>query len=325
MKILASEFILPIRNGWQCHASHILPLPDGEVFSVFFCGSYEGCGDVRIYGSLRNPDGHWSDAVPLSEDDGMPNWNPVLFRREDGVVFLFYKSGPDCSVWYTRCRISEDNCRTWSESFELVPGDRSGGRGPVRNKPICLADGSILAPGSTELGEWKCFFDRSTDGGKTWQRSEDIRLEPALLEKYDNPAGRGIIQPTLWQTGTGIHAMMRSSEGHIFRTDSSDGIHWCHPYPTSMPNNNSGIDAVKLPDSRIVLCCNPVNANWGPRSPLSLYISEDNGNTFTLLTHLFTDTRGGYAYPALQYADGCLHISYTWDRKSIAYMCLADI
>ena len=324
MKILASEFILPIRTGWQCHASHILPLPGGEVFSVFFYGSYEGCGDVRIYGSLRSPDGQWSEAVPLSEDDGLPNWNPVLFRREDGVVFLFYKSGPDCSVWHTRCRISEDNCRTWGESFELVPDDRSGGRGPVRNKPIYLADGSILAPGSTELGEWKCFFDRSTDGGKTWQRSEDIRLESALLEKYDNLAGRGIIQPTLWQTDAGIHAMMRSSEGYIFRTDSPDGIHWCRPYPTSMPNNNSGIDTVKLPDGRIVLCCNPVGDNWGRRTPLSLYISDDNGESFTLLTHLFTDTKGAYAYPALQYADGCLHISYTWDRQSIAYMCLTD-
>ena len=325
MKIVASEFILPIREGWQCHASHILPLPNGEVFSVFFYGSREGSDDVRIYGSLRSSDGQWSEAVPLSEDDGMPNWNPVLFRREDGVVFLFYKSGPDCSVWHTRCRISEDNCRTWGESFELVPGDRSGGRGPVRNKPIYLTDGSILAPGSTELGEWKCFFDRSIDGGKTWQRSEDIRLEPALLEKYDNMAGRGIIQPTLWQTDSGIHAMMRSSEGRIFRTDSPDGIHWCRPYPTSMPNNNSGIDLVKLPDGRLVLCCNPISDNWGKRTPISLYISEDNGNTFTLLTHLFTSSIGGYAYPALQYADGCLHISYTWDRKSIAYMCLTDI
>ena len=33
----------------------------------------------------------------------------------------------------------------------------------------------------------------------------------------------------------------------------------------------------------------------------------------------------GIGYSSLQYADGCLHISYTWDRKSIAYMCLTDI
>ena len=146
MKIIASELILPIRDGWQSHASHILPLPGGEVYSVFFYGSREGNNDVRIYGSLRHTDGSWTEAVPLSEDDSVPHWNPVLFRREDGPVLLFYKVGPNCSTWLTRCRVSTDNCRSWSESFELVPGDVSGGRGPVRNKPIYLADGSILAP-----------------------------------------------------------------------------------------------------------------------------------------------------------------------------------
>ena len=325
MKIIASELILPIRDGWQSHASHILPLPGGEVYSVFFYGSREGNNDVRIYGSLRHTDGSWTEAVPLSEDDSVPHWNPVLFRREDGPVLLFYKVGPTCSTWLTRCRVSTDNCRSWSESFELVPGDVSGGRGPVRNKPIYLADGSILAPGSTELGEWKCFFDRSTDGGKTWQRSADVRLDAQWLGKYDCLNGRGIIQPTLWQTEQGIHALMRSSEGYIFRTDSPDGIHWCTPYATKLPNNNSGIDAVSLPDGRLVLCCNPVGSNWGQRTPLSLYISEDNGSTFHLLTHLYTDTRGGYAYPALQYEDGRLHISYTWDRLSIAFMCLTAL
>ena len=36
MKILANEFIIPLRQGWQSHASHILPLPGGEVYAVFF-------------------------------------------------------------------------------------------------------------------------------------------------------------------------------------------------------------------------------------------------------------------------------------------------
>ena len=325
MKILSNEFIIPLRDGWQSHASHILPLPGGEVFSVFFYGSREGNNDVCIYGSLRSADGIWSEATRLSEDDNMPHWNPVLFRREDGAVLLFYKVGPNCSHWFTRCRISTDNCRTWSESFELVDGDRTGGRGPVRNKPVYLTDGSVLAPGSTELGEWKCFFDRSCDGGITWQRSGDVCLDPSWLKDYDCIDGHGIIQPTLWQTERGIHALMRSSEGYIFRTDSPDGITWCTPYATELPNNNSGIDMVRLPDGRLVLCCNPVAANWGQRTPLSLYISEDNGATFRLLTHLQTDANGGFAYPALQYENGRLHISYTWNRLSIVYMCLTDL
>ena len=65
MKILANEFVISLRDGWQSHASHILPLPGGEVYCVFFYGTAEGNDDVRIFGSLRDNRGVWSDPVPL--------------------------------------------------------------------------------------------------------------------------------------------------------------------------------------------------------------------------------------------------------------------
>lgn len=324
MKIIANEFVLPFRNDWQCHASHFLALGKGTVFCVFFYGSKEGNDDVRIFGSFRNADCSWSNPVPLSEDDGIPHWNPVLFQRKDGSVLLFYKVGKTISDWKTRCRISFDQCRTWSDSFELVEGDESGGRGPVRNKPIYLSDGSVLAPASTERGEWKCFFDRSFDGGKTWQRSRDLCVPGERLAQYPSPNEKGIIQPTVWESDDGVHALMRSTERVIFRTDSVDATHWCDPYPIDMPNNNSGIDLVRLPDGRILLACNPVAENWGKRTPISLFVSEDNGYHFQLYTHLTTQS-GKYAYPALQYENGRVHITYTWNRKTIQYMCLDEL
>lgn len=118
---------------------------------------------------------------------------------------------------------------------------------------------------------------------------------------------------------------MRCSEGFVYRTTSPDGVHWTQPTATDLPNNNSGIDAVRLPDGRIVVCCNPIGTNWGRRTPLSLYVSDNNGIHFTLLTHLYTKSDGEYAYPALQYENGKLHISYTWERKSVAYLCLTDL
>ena len=314
MKILANEFILPFREGRQCHASHFVTLGEGEVFCVYFYGSKEGNDDVCIYGSKRTPDGRWSAPRLLSEEDGLPHWNPVLFRRKDGAVVLFYKVGKTIANWYTKCRISYDNCETWGDSFEMIPNDTTGGRGPVRNKAIYLSDGSILAPGSTEQGRWKCFFDRSMDEGKTWTRSRDL----CILPEEDL---KGIIQPTLWQSAEGVHALLRSTEGKIYRTDSPDGVEWCDPYPTDMSNNNSGIDLVALPDGRLILCCNPVSGNWASRTPLSLFESRDNGKTFTLLSHLVT-MEGKYAYPALRYEEGKLHITYTWNRKTLQYFCL---
>lgn len=206
MKIIANEFVLPFTEGWQSHASHFLVLGEGKIFCVYFYGSKEGNGDIRIYGSFRTSDCKWSTPIPLSEDDGIPHWNPVLFRRKDGAVVLYYKVGKTIADWITKCRISYDDCVTWSAPFEMIPGDRSGGRGPVRNKAIYLSDGSILAPGSTERGEWKCFFDRSTDEGKTWERSPDLCIPAQRLAVYESAAEKGIIQPTVWESPTGIHA-----------------------------------------------------------------------------------------------------------------------
>ena len=322
MKILASEFVIPFREGWSSHASHFTLLPDGRVFCVYFYGSKEGADDVRIYGSMRGTDGLWGEPVALTEDDGVPHWNPVLFERADGAHVLFYKIGKTIPDWKTYYKLSFDNCATWSQPKELVEGDTSGGRGPVRNKAIILSDGRILAPGSTEQGEWKCCFDVSVDGER-WERSEDLVISAEMQGKYESTAAHGIIQPTVWESAEGVHALMRSTEGYIYRADSKDALHWCAPYRTAMPNNNSGIDVATAPDGRVFLVCNPIGTN-GVRSPLTIYVSTDNGTSFTLFTQLVTGA-GKFAYPAMRYADGCLHVTYTWNRKTIGYICLGDI
>ena len=324
MKITANEFALPMGLNTECHASHFVTLGEGRIFLVCFLGSREGHNDVRIVGVHRAPDGTWSQPQAITEDDGLPHWNPVLLKRRDGAILLFYKVGKPIADWKTRFMVSYDGCKTWSASQELVAADEGGGRGPVRNKAIYLRDGSILAPASTERGEWKCFFDRSVDEGKTWQRSRDLCVPNGTLDGYAVRKGKGIIQPTLWESHEGVHALMRSSEGAIYRTDSNDGITWCDPYRTQIPNNNSGIDLDVLPDGRVLLCCNPVGNNWGARSPISLFVSTDNGKSFSLLTHL-TTMQGEYSYPAVRYENGKLHVTYTWNRRTIQYFCLEDI
>lgn len=323
MKILANEFILPFREGLECHASSFVNLTDGRVFCVFFYGSKEGHDDERIYGSFRNSDGSWTDATAISEDDGIAHWNPVLFRRNDGAYVLYYKIGKTIPEWKTYYRISYDECQSWSDSCELVKGDESGGRGPVRNKAIYLSDGSILAPASTEQGEWKCFFDHSTDNGKTWTKSNIISITDEIKGKYETLDGHGIIQPTVWESSEGYHALMRSTEGWIYRSDSKDAVNWCQPYRIDVPNNNSALDAVMIPDGRLFLVCNPVQDKHF-RTPLSIFVSKDNGKTFSLYTQLVT-MPGKYHYPALRYENECLHVTYSWNFKTIVYTCLGDL
>lgn len=323
MKILANEFVLPIGQNTECHASHFVLTNDGRIFCVFFFGSKEGRDDIRIYGAFRNEGGGWGEPFPISEDDGIAHWNPVLFRKKDGSFLLFYKIGKIIPEWKTYYRVSYDNCRTWSDSRELVPGDECGGRGPVRNKAYYLEDGSILAPASSEQGEWKCFFDRSYDDGATWERTADLSISEEMKGKYDSLDKKGIIQPTIWTSDEGYHALMRSTEGKIYRTDSLDAKKWCTPYAIDMPNNNCGIDVVKHPDGRLFLVCNPTDTN-PKKTPLSIYVSEDNGKTFELYSNLTTMV-GNYLYPAVRFEDGKMHITYTWNYRNVAYVCLSEL
>ena len=132
--------------------------------------------------------------------------------------------------------------------------------------------------------------------------------------------GRGVIQPTLWESSPGtVHMLLRSTEGSIYRSDSTDGgVSWCPPYDTGLPNNNSGIDLDRLPNGWLVLACNPVADNWGARTPMSLLVSRDNGVSWDKLLDLDSG-KGEFAYPAVVASGPQLHVTYTWKRENIAY------
>ena len=130
------EFIFENKPTDSCHASTVLPLDDGRVVAAWFAGTKESADDVDILTSVRSESG-WSEPVRVSADRNIPHWNPVLFRRADGKIMLFFKVGKKIPMWKTYFSLS-DNGVDWSEPAELVPGDISGGRGPVKNKPIRL-------------------------------------------------------------------------------------------------------------------------------------------------------------------------------------------
>lgn len=317
-----------------CHASTLVELNNGELLCCWFGGTHEGNADVAIYISRRGIDGLWS--VPQKLADGAEaNWNPVLFKAANNKLVLFYKEGQQIASWRTFIMESEDDGKSWSKPRELVVGDTSGGRGPVRNKLLRLSDGRILAGASTEHGLWKAYADRSDDDGLTWSLSNPITIadlkyqagektaESSIAVSQQSFYGRGVIQPSLWESADGsVHMLLRSSEGYIYHSDSFDGgITWCNAYPTELVNNNSGLDLTRGSDDCLYLVCNPVAANWGLRSPLSVFKSCDDGESWSKLCDLETE-KGEFSYPAVVAGKSKLYISYTYNRRNIA---LAEI
>lgn len=319
----------------SAHASTIVELKDGSLMAAWFGGTGEGNPDVAIWTS-RARSGQspvWSPPEELAREPGVPCWNPVLFHTTDGRLWLYYKFGSSPDTWTAARKHSEDDGKTWSLAEHLP----AGLIGPVRAKPLVLSDGTIVSGSSTEAyHSWAVWIERSIDAGKTWTRTGPIVPPPSAIKTRadkgttPNPAHvpgsqdadetTGIIQPSVVSLrGNHLRFYARSTANiaRIIVADSfDDGLTWTGVRPLDLPNPNSGIDAIALKDGRVVLVFN--NTTTG-RTPLNLGVSDD-GEHFKIFATL-EDGPGEYSYPAIiQGNDGDLYITYTWNRKSIAFL-----
>lgn len=306
----SAEFVFPPRRREQCHAPSLALLPGQQLFCAWFAGSREGHRDTAIW-LARRADGRWSPPQQVAKVGDEAHWNPVLFVA-GGSVYLFFKVGPSPRTWRTYWMRRPAGGGDWSAPAELVPGD-VGGRGPVKNKPIELADGTWLAPASVETARsWDCYADRSEDCGRSWRPS------PLVPRRRRDFPGLGIIQPSLWQAADGrVHMLARSTAGRVYRANSDDaGRSWSEAAATALPNNNSGLDLVRLAGGRLVLALNPVAGNRGRRSPLVLLAADEDGERWEQL-EVLEDGPGEYSYPAVIATDAGVAVAYTWRRRSI--------
>lgn len=305
--VLKSEFIYETAPYPSCHASTIESTPSGLV-AAWFGGTHEKHPDVGIW--LSRHDGtKWLTAVEVAngiQADGKtrhPTWNPVLFQAKDGPLLLFYKVGPSPSRWWGMLIKSSDGGKTWSAPQRLPEGIL----GPIRAKPVWLADGTLLCPSSSEHDGWRVHMEMTRDLGATWTKTEALNDGKEF----------GAIQPTvLFHPGNRLQALNRSRQGRVTEIWSEDGgKKWRSMKATSLLNPSAGIDGVTLKDGRHLLVYNPVSRG---RTPLVLGLSKDGKEWQTALT--LESEPGEYSYPAIiQAPDGKVHITYTWQRKKIRY------
>ena len=318
--LVREEFICEQSPTPASHASTIIATEQGLV-AAWFGGQKERAPDVGIWLS-RHDEARWSAPERVATGrmpDGSPCpcWNPVLFQPRGGPLMLFFKAGPRESEWWGEVQTSTDGGRTWSAARRLPDGIL----GPIKNKPVQLADGTILSPSSTEefrtgpqgktVEIWKAHLEHSSDGGQTWTK----------IGPLADPSQANVIQPTALVHDDGrLQILLRSMVGRIQEAWSSDqGRTWSAIQPTSLPNPDSGIDAVKLRDGRFLLVYNHSLAGGADRRVLNVAISSDGRRWNAAL--VLESQRGEYSYPAvIQAADGLVHITYTYNRKRIKHV-----
>src|SRR5690606_19763618 len=104
---------------------------------------------------------------------------------------------------------------------------------------------------------------------------------------------------------------------------ADNGKTWSKMTAMDLPNPNSGTDAVTLQDGRQLLVYNhSTRQGQEPkdRNMLNLAISADGKKWKPVMTLENIPVADGYAYPAIiQSADGLVHITYTFNRRTIKY------
>ena len=160
------------------------------------------------------------------------------------------------------------------------------------------------------INGWQIHIERASGLGQTWTTT------PPLNDGHTF----GLIQPSLLTYADGrLQLLCRSRQNVIAAAWSSDeGRTWSAPYATSLPNPNSGTDAVTLHDGRQLLV---YNHSTTARTPLNVAVSQDGENWQAALT--LETNPGEYSYPAvIQTAENLVHISYTWNRTHIKHVVL---
>ncbi|MES1249658.1 MAG: sialidase family protein, partial [Chitinophaga rupis] len=281
----------------------------------------------------------WTEGIKVA--DGIQNdtlryacWNPVLYQVPGGALLLFYKVGPSPSKWKGWLIRSKDGGVSWSKPSALPEGFL----GPIKNKPVLLHNGILICPSSTEGKGWKVHFELTADEGKTWKMAGPVaagnvsavkggEFSEKVSDTNPPPGGQAIQPSILFHKDGRLQALCRSQNRAILETWSADnGLTWSPLALTTLPNNNSGTDAVTLADGRQLLVYNhvlpPAGQAKGARSPLNVALSPD-GKIWYAAAVLETDTLGQYSYPAvIQTADGLVHIVYTWRRKKIKHVVI---
>jgi predicted neuraminidase len=317
MPVLLWESVAePSERFPACHCSVILELPDGTLMVGYYAGEDEAHPTAAWVLARREPGAQGFGPLSIVADaPGKPEGNGVLFRNADGQLLLIYGtmhgrlSGPPGEgVRWTSCDLkikrSADDGVTWSEDEMIAP---DLGHVP-RCKPIRLRNGDIIF--GTEYKDGYSRFWISSDEGRSWTMTERVSggqtEQPALIER-SNGSLLALLRPA-------------GEEPRIFRSESKDGgWTWSPAVPTEFSCPHAALDAVRLTDGRIVMAW---NREPDRRNPLTLAMSEDEGETWPHQRDLVTGD-GQFHYPAIiQTADGLLHVSFTNNRRTIDHIAL---
>lgn len=311
------------------HASALLAMPSqhpAEMLAFWFAGKRESAPDVQIYYSAFDRRAQqWLPAKSVVERHDLAKQlgqgvrrigNPVAWLDAERRVHLFVVAtglGGWAASRIVHLKQSEqaDGDVLASLQFDVV------GMLPlswlfntsylVRTGPVALADGGMALPVYFEIGNkhpsmaW--FGPKGEFRGLTHMTQRQTYLQPAVVATT----------PTQW-----LGFLRDYDAQHIGVVSSQDaGRHWQDEPSLSLPNPNASV-AVARHDvwPAFFLAYNPSTKT---REQLSLAVSQDAKSWQDVQLVEQGKTGDEYSYPALWVVENTLWLSYTDQRKRIAW------
>jgi len=286
-------------------------LDHGRISTVWYGGSGECAPEVKIYfsGDLVAEPSVIMTRERAARDLGRPVLslgNAILIAEQDGslrLLFVTIAMGKWSGSQLNSC-VSKDGGFTWSRAERLTLSPFFNLAELVRNRPLPIGGGGWCVPVYQEfLGKFPELLWLGNDGS---------------YRKSRIAGGCTSFQPSVVPLdGRKAIALMRdytpARRIHLARTEDG-GRSWTKPVPTSLPNPDAGVSAVRLSDGRILLSYNDSATD---RKNLSWAVSTDDGVSWQKIGAPDYYPIHSLAYPYLMRDGQFLFQAFTADGKLI--------
>ena len=264
----------------------------------------------------------WGEPWVLQENRWKLNVkHPNLLRLKSGEILLTFSAWDSLAQRNILARRSADEGETWTEP-EPVSGP--GWFCTNNDHVLRLTTGRIVLPAHSVIGggpyqgsksKLEAFAFLSDDEGRTWKRSAGAMTA----------VGRGCHEPSMIERKDGrLLCYLRNTNTRIYQSVSEDGGNrWSVPESTELPAPESPALLKRIPRTGdLLLVWNRVPSKTGsPRTPLTVAISKDDGETWGHVRHVESSPGTDAAYASAWFQDDEVLIAYysrdrRWSRDS---------
>ncbi|NND31257.1 MAG: exo-alpha-sialidase [Saprospiraceae bacterium] len=315
--------IKPSKKNPRNSEGDFIELRDGRILFIYSHFT-SGDGDYASAYLAQRISHDWGktwgeERKTVANEGGLNTMSVSLLRLQSGEIALFYarkNSHKDCRPVM---RISKDEAKTWSDPVDCIP--ETVGYFVLNNdRVIQLANGRIILPVSlhespdtpwSDGGILQTYY--SDDNGNSWYSGKIVAnpdnvvlQEPGMIVLEDNR----------------IMMFIRTNAGVQYTAFSSDdGISWTAASASNIPSPLSPASIKRIPSSGDLLMAwnnnnGKIEAIKGKRTPFSIAISEDEGQTWKYVKNIEDNPDGWYCYTAIDFTGDHVLLGYCGGNRT---------